>query len=532
MIGASPLQPIAALMQAGRIADACAALAQLAPNAVPLDQRMQAAAEIARHAVSAGLTAQALTLTEPLAGRSAASQALLEAHAHVLKALGRLEDAIPFLERVAKSNSKSVAAEHNLGAALGDAQRFAEAEASIRRALAKGGASPETWLVLARALQGQDRFEEAEAAFAEVAARRPNYGVAQREWAQLIWMRTEDVGAATVHLDAALKAAPNDAGLLTAKAKLLEYAGDREGAFAMLRGPAGQAEASTELLVAASQVGASLDPAAAVSFAERAASTAGLGVGVPLAEAYLAAGRPDAAEYVAQACVNANPLDQGAWALLATAWRLLGDARYKALYDYQAFVRPALIDVPDGWSDRTSYVTDLAAALRALHAMKTHPIGQSLRHGSQTSQSLQRSNDPAIKAFRQAVDGPIRRYMAALGQGGDILRSRVADDWRFSGLWSVKLRPGGFHVDHTHPQGWLSSACYLALPESVGAGGKEGWIKFGQPGVATDPPLEAEHYVRPEPGLLALFPSYMWHGTVPFSGADERLTIAFDIVPA
>jgi hypothetical protein len=33
--------------------------------------------------------------------------------------------------------------------------------------------------------------------------------------------------------------------------------------------------------------------------------------------------------------------------------------------------------------------------------------------------------------------------------------------------------------------------------------------------------------------LLALFPSYMWHGTVPFSGApdDRRLTIAFDAVP-
>jgi hypothetical protein len=39
--------------------------------------------------------------------------------------------------------------------------------------------------------------------------------------------------------------------------------------------------------------------------------------------------------------------------------------------------------------------------------------------------------------------------------------------------------------------------------------------------------------VRPEPGLLALFPAYLWHGTVPFSGDpdDTRLTIAFDVVP-
>jgi hypothetical protein len=28
-----------------------------------------------------------------------------------------------------------------------------------------------------------------------------------------------------------------------------------------------------------------------------------------------------------------------------------------------------------------------------------------------------------------------------------------------------------------------------------------------------------------------LFPSYMWHGTVPFEGA-ERLSMAFDLVPS
>ena len=50
-------------------------------------------------------------------------------------------------------------------------------------------------------------------------------------------------------------------------------------------------------------------------------------------------------------------------------------------------------------------------------------------------------------------------------------------------------------------------------------------------GEGAAPPLGAEHYVRPEPGLLALFPSYMWHGTVPFGGEEPRLTIAFDIVP-
>jgi hypothetical protein len=95
-------------------------------------------------------------------------------------------------------------------------------------------------------------------------------------------------------------------------------------------------------------------------------------------------------------------------------------------------------------------------------------------------------------------------------------------------MWSVKLRPGGYHIDHVHPQGWLSSACYI---ETVAPKGREGWIRFGQPGVKTQPAMEAEHFVEPKPGMLVLFPSYMWHGTVPFTGDKPRLTFAFDLVP-
>ena len=32
--------------------------------------------------------------------------------------------------------------------------------------------------------------------------------------------------------------------------------------------------------------------------------------------------------------------------------------------------------------------------------------------------------------------------------------------------------------------------------------------------------------------VLALFPSYMWHGTVPFEDEQPRMTIAFDMRPA
>jgi hypothetical protein len=41
-----------------------------------------------------------------------------------------------------------------------------------------------------------------------------------------------------------------------------------------------------------------------------------------------------------------------------------------------------------------------------------------------------------------------------------------------------------------------------------------------------------EMFVKPIVGRLVLFPSFYWHGTVPFASDSDRMTIAFDVVPA
>ena len=248
-----------------------------------------------------------------------------------------------------------------------------------------------------------------------------------------------------------------------------------------------------------------------------------------MAASCLASGEAARAAGIATALVQDDPLDQRALAYQATAWRLLGDARYGELYDYASLVRPWRLDTPQGWPTLEAYLRDLTAALGVMHPFRTHPLDQSLRHGSQAMHLLACEN-PTVRAFFQAVDGPIRRHLAALGSGAGPVRARNVGGYRFAGTWSVRLRPGGFHTDHIHPQGWLSSACYIDLPAMEGEG-REAWIKFGQPGIPTRPALEAEHFVRPEPGMLVLFPSYMWHGTVPFRSGGARLSVAFDLVP-
>jgi hypothetical protein len=100
---------------------------------------------------------------------------------------------------------------------------------------------------------------------------------------------------------------------------------------------------------------------------------------------------------------------------------------------------------------------------------------------------------------------------------------------RFAGSWSVRLAGGGQHANHIHPEGWFSSAFYVSLPDPDQRGDPPaGWLKLGEPQAELGLDLPPFRHVEPKPGRLVLFPSTMWHGTVPF-GEGERLTVAFDV---
>jgi predicted Zn-dependent protease len=83
----------------------------------------------------------------------------------LLKALDRKEEALVIRRAQAAAMPGSVVAQHNLASSLGDTGRNLEAVEAARRAFANGGDAPETWLVLARALSGCGRHDEADDAY-------------------------------------------------------------------------------------------------------------------------------------------------------------------------------------------------------------------------------------------------------------------------------------------------------------------------------------------------------------------------------
>ena len=125
---------------------------------------------------------------------------------------------------------------------------------------------------------------------------------------------------------------------------------------------------------------------------------------------------------------------------------------------------------PAEFADIGAFNEAFGRELESLHHASRHPLAQSLRGGSQTSRNLPADN-PLVADFFAMIDAPIRDYIAQL-RGAE--RTHPSIDarrrgYRVAGSWSVRLEPGGFHINHVHPQGWLSSAYYVALPAATAA---------------------------------------------------------------
>ncbi len=520
------------LLLSGRSLEALPLLRRAIQGAAP---HLRAAVLLARHYLEAGQPALALEVATPWCASGKADVDLSALHVAAYAALGRQSDALAFYrDLVARAPDNPIAA-HALAVALNAAQQPAEAERVARQALLRTRPTGALYYTHALSLLRLERLDEAELALRESISLDPRRAEAHDQLAQLIWMRTGNIAEATGTLDRALEKFPHDDALRGTKAALLQGAGDARGAFACLAERAARPDCQFGLVIRAGLAALEFEPVTALRLAEHAlrAMPTNHTARKLLCASYLGVGDGAKALSECASLLQTAPDDQYLIAMQTTALRLLNDPRYELFCDYDQMVFSTLLEAPPGWPDLGSYLLGLTSRLDGLHNPHGHRLlYQSLRRGTETTQDLSRNQDPVIQALFQAFAAPIARYRDQIGQGTDALRRRNQGPSRFNGGWSVRLHRDGYHTSHVHPRGWISSACYIQLPDSMTAGHTaEGTLSFGAPGMLTTPALPAELSVRPEIGLLVLFPSYFWHGTLPFHSEQPRLTVAFDVVP-
>lgn len=387
------------------------------------------------------------------------------------------------------------------------AQQVEEGIAAFRRAVELEPGLAGTWFNLGNALNASGATEEAAAAF-ECSIERDAAMLPARTNLGDLRLRQGRVADALGHFERVLVAdpgAPRAAYNIGVALLALERHAEAAASFraALARDPA-DLEAHNNLCVALMRGGR-------------------------CAEALTASER-----YLAASPGNRKPLAYQAAALIELGRR--DEAR--VLLDFDRLLIRHRVPTPIGYGSVAALNEALAAHVLAHPTLTYEPPDKATRGGWQTGELLtdlrQGARPVPIAALETLIRAAVGEYMVGLRAALPThpYTAHLPSRWQLAS-WAVVLEAQGHQGPHFHPDGYISGVYYIRLPSVVKAGdGDAGCIEFGRTadaiGGAREPLVEV---LRPEEGLMLLFPSYLYHRTIPFEGAEPRICIAFDVVP-
>lgn len=104
---------------------------------------------------------------------------------------------------------------------------------------------------------------------------------------------------------------------------------------------------------------------------------------------------------------------------------------------------------------------------------------------------------------------------------------------KLDNMWVNVLDPDGFHSGHIHPHCAISGTYYVRTSEGAAA------LKFEDPRLAhmmaapmrrADAPKDMQSfvYMRPKPGMILMWESWLRHEVVRHRGEDRRISVSFN----
>ncbi|HEY5711482.1 MAG TPA: putative 2OG-Fe(II) oxygenase [Allosphingosinicella sp.] len=471
-------------------------------------------------AVNAGREVEALPFFEAAAARNPDDARMWQLVGLAHRKADDLAPALVAFERAARLAPTDALLAHSVARTRMEAGLPAVDQ--FEAALALGANDEWTYLGWLAALCAEGRCEQAIEALENQVRSFPTWMAGHGTLARMRWMRGDREDFARSY-EGAAAAAPRELAVWSQWGDALMYAERYDAVLAMVA----RGRAANGALMAFDTIEAlAVAEKGEIEQADRLFAALGPVQHVAMAAHVLRhlirAGRPAEAAAFAESWL-ADPDAHLVWPYVSLAWRQTGDPRWQWLEGDERQI--GIYDI----GDRVGSLDALAERLRALHAVSGQPLEQSVRGGTQTEGALLSRLDPEIQALKAAIVESVERHIAQLpppDAGHPTLRA-ANGPVRFTGSWSVRLEGTGFHSNHMHPAGWISSAFYVSLPEAMGSG-DEGRLVLGEPQAHLGLDLAPLRVIEPKPGRLVLFPSTMWHGTRPFA-AGERMSVAFDV---
>ncbi|CAG1022716.1 partial TPR repeat-containing protein YrrB, partial [Patescibacteria group bacterium] len=154
-----------------------------------------------------------------------------------------------------------------------------------------------------------------------------------------------------------------------------------------------------------------------------------------------------------------------------------------------------------------------------------------LYYGIQSAGNLLQRSETSFQTLAALIRAKVQEYQQHFADSHCQLIQQFPNTLEFSSSWYLRMKKGGHLTSHIHEEGWISGCVYLQLPDKNGA--SEGSFEYGTDG--DEYPRLHDNFpiqiVDQHVGDLVLFPSSLFHRTLPFHSNQERICVAFDIKP-
>ena len=152
-----------------------------------------------------------------------------------------------------------------------------------------------------------------------------------------------------------------------------------------------------------------------------------------------------------------------------------------------------------------------------------------LTNGRQTSGNVFAQLGETTDKIQNILRSEIENYRRRFTNSKEGFIRCWPSDYEIYG-WIVSMKSGGSLAAHMHEEGWLSGSIYINVPPKLLEDSGNFVVCLDEKKV--DPSEDKNiKSIDVTTGSLCLFPSSLFHYTVPFRASEDRVVLAFDVIP-
>jgi tetratricopeptide (TPR) repeat protein len=171
------------------------------------------------------------------------------------------------------------------------------------------------------------------------------------------------------------------------------------------------------------------------------------------------------------------------------------------------------------------------STLSILDSTKLNNRSQNLlTNGLQTSGNLFALENILIDEIKKIIELEIENYRLYFKDSKEGLIKNWPDAYSLYG-WIIRMKNGGALRPHMHENGWISGSIYINVPPKFNLNDGNLVVCIEDDALLYQSQDNKKNIIDVSTGSLCLFPASLLHYTIPFESDEDRIVLAFDVIP-